>query len=99
MAARRRSHRGKTCTAPFKVPQFTLTVTKAGSGGGTVTSTPAGIDCGADCQEPYNSGTVVTLKATPATGSKFAGWSGHADCSDAKVTMAANKTCTATFRK
>ncbi len=89
----------KTCTATFNLQKFTPKVTKAGNGSGTVTSTPAGIHCGADCQEPYNSGTMVTLKATPATGSTFAGWSGDADCLDGKVTMKVSKTCTATFKK
>src|SRR2546428_5845093 len=53
-----------------------LVVVRAGSGSGTVTSTPAGITCGADCSEPYASGTVVTLTATPAAGSVFTGWRG-----------------------
>ncbi len=86
----------KTCTATFN-SAFTLTVTKSGTGGGTVTSNPAGINCGADCSEPYDGGTVVFLTATPDPGSEFAGWSGNADCSDGVVTMDANKTCTATF--
>ena len=43
---------------------------------GTVTSTPAGIDCGTDCTESYACGTSVQLHATPATGSLFGGWSG-----------------------
>jgi hypothetical protein len=74
-----------------------LSITKAGTGAGTVTSSPAGINCGADCSEPYTSGTVVTLTAAPATGSTFAGWSGDTDCTDGSVTMNASKTCTATF--
>ena len=78
---------------------LTLTVTKAGTGSGTVTSNPAGINCGADCSESYNNGTVVTLTATAAAGSTFAGWSGDADCIDGSVTMTASKTCTATFNK
>ncbi len=53
-----------------------LSVTKAGTGSGHVTSAPAGIDCGADCAELYPAETVVTLSATPAAGSSFAGWSG-----------------------
>src|SRR2546428_403995 len=53
-----------------------LVVVRAGSGSGTVTSTPAGITCGADCSEPYASGTVVALTATPAIGSVFTGWGG-----------------------
>ncbi|MGI8822522.1 MAG: sulfatase family protein, partial [Acidimicrobiia bacterium] len=42
---------------------FDLTVTRAGTGSGTVRSTPAGIKCGTDCTESYASGTSVTLTA------------------------------------
>lgn len=80
---------------PGAPPSFALTVTTTGSG--TVTSSPAGIDCAADCAEFYNSGTVVTLTATPAAGSVFAGFGGHPDCSDGSVTMDSDKACTATF--
>ncbi|MBI5233424.1 MAG: hypothetical protein HY880_03640 [Deltaproteobacteria bacterium] len=76
---------------------YILSVTKSGTGSGTVTSSPTGIDCGTDCSEPYNSGTGVTLTATPSTGSTFAGWSGDSDCSDGYVTMNASKTCNASF--
>ncbi len=94
----------KTCTATFNLPPppppppgtYPLTITKAGTGSGTVTSAPAGINCGSDCSENYTSGTSVSLTATPAAGSVFGGWSG--DCSDTgRVTMNASKTCTATF--
>jgi hypothetical protein len=78
-------------------PSFTLDVTTAGAGSGTVTSSPAGIDCGSDCTEDYTSGTPVTLTPAPNAGSAFAGWSGDADCSDGVVTMDAAKTCTAKF--
>jgi endoglucanase len=76
----------------------TLTVTKAGAGSGTVTSSPAGISCGSDCSEAYASGTSVTLTATPSAGSTFAGWSGA--CSgtgSCGVTMSAARAVTATF--
>ena len=46
---------------------------------GTVTSSPAGIDCGAGhqaCQARYGSGSTVTLSAAPVNGYKFAGWTG-----------------------
>ena len=75
---------------------FTLTVLLAGSGGGTVTSSPAGIDCGSDCTEAYPEGTAVTLTPTSAAGSVFAGWSGDAEC-DGAVAMDADHSCTATF--
>ena len=74
-----------------------LSVEIGGSGGGTVTSSPAGITCGSDCTEGYPQGTVVTLTATPDAGSVFAGWSGDADCADGVVTMQSAKTCVATF--
>ena len=77
---------------------YTLTVAKAGTGSGTVTSSPAGISCGADCSEPYNSGTVVTLSQTATAGSTFAGWSGACTGTGAcQVTMDAAKSVTATF--
>ncbi len=55
---------------------FNLEVSKSGTGGGTVTSSPAGIDCGEDCSEILVGGTSVTLTATPAAGSSFTSWSG-----------------------
>ena len=76
-----------------------LTANVAGSGTGTVTSDPAGIDCGADCTEVYSIDTLVTLTADPGDESHFAGWSGDCSGSDstAAVTMGADKTCIATF--
>jgi hypothetical protein len=71
--------RPRSATATFSVAQVQaapLTVTKAGAGAGTVSSSPAGILCGADCAEDYPLNTAVTLSAAPATGSLFAGWSG-----------------------
>jgi hypothetical protein len=89
----------RICTATFNlepVSKFSLTVAKAGTGSGKVTSSPAGIDCGAACSADFNSGTVVALTATPVSGSTFDGWSG-AGCSTGTVTMNATTTCTATF--
>jgi hypothetical protein len=87
-------------TATFNAaPIYTLAITKAGTGAGSVTSTsPTGIDCGGTCSAQYTSGTNVTLSATPATGSVFAGWSGA--CTGTllcNVTMTANQPVTATF--
>ena len=75
-----------------------LSVTKSGTGIGTVTSNPGGINCGSDCREGYNPGTVVTLTATPTLGSAFAGWSGAcSDTGQCSVTMNADQTVAATF--
>jgi hypothetical protein len=76
---------------------LTLAIAKAGTGIGTVTSSPAGVTCGTSCQARFDFGTVVALTAAAAGGSKFSHWSGDADCNDGTVTMSANKTCTAVF--
>ncbi|RPI28606.1 MAG: hypothetical protein EHM61_04525 [Acidobacteria bacterium] len=90
----------RAVTATFNAVATTraLTISKAGTGQGTVTSTPAGITCGSDCSESYASGTSVTLTAAAGTGSTFAGWSGA--CSgtgSCTVTMDADRAVTATF--
>ena len=82
------------------VTQYLLTVTKSGTGSGTVTDTVPGgtINCGSDCTENYTSGTSVTLTASADSNSVFTGWSGA--CSgtgSCTVTMDNNKTVTATF--
>ena len=93
----------RTCTATFN-PQpvqtpttYILSVAKSGTGTGTVTSTPAGINCGGVCSSAYTNGTTVTLKATAAAGSIFKGWSGSG-CASGVTTMNASKNCTATFQ-
>ena len=80
------------------LPTFALTVVKAGGGSGSVTSTPAGIECGATCTTIFDSGTAVALTAMPATGSLFAGWSGACGgTGSCEVTMNAARSVTATF--
>ena len=85
-------------TSPPAPNTFPLAVLKAGTGQGTVTSAPPGIDCGADCGESYTQGSVVTLTATPAAGSTFTGWSGACTgTGSCVVTMNAAQSVTATF--
>jgi len=76
----------------------TLTVVKDGTGRGTVTSAPAGINCGVDCSEQYSTTTQVTLSATAAAGSVFTGWSGACSGTGAcVVTLDSDTTVRATF--
>ncbi|HKB09583.1 MAG TPA: CHRD domain-containing protein [Vicinamibacterales bacterium] len=86
--------RGQIGAAPV------LTVTRSGTSS-TVTSSPGGVACGADCVEAFDSGTTVTLAAAqPPPGSYFAGSSGGG-CSGTinpcTVTMSADTAVTATF--
>ena len=79
--------------ASFAQITDTLAIAKAGSGQGSITCD------GAPCASTYPEGTALTLAASPASGSTFAGWSG-AGCSGAgacQVTLAADTTITATF--
>jgi len=80
--------------------QSTLTVVKAGAGQGTVTSSPAGIDCGSSCAHAFDTGTLVRLTAAPAAGSSFAGFTGTG-CAGAAATCTAtvdeSRSVTATF--
>jgi hypothetical protein len=80
-------------------PLVPLTVATVGEGNGTVTSDPAGIECGSDCEEAYEVGQLVDLTAVPAPGYSFSGWSG-AGCSGTgpcEVTVAEAEEVTASF--
>jgi hypothetical protein len=77
---------------------YTLDVAVSPSGSGTVTSKPAGIDCGSDCAESFKAGSSVTLTAAPVPGSTFQGWTGCSSATtECTVTMGSNRTVTAEF--
>ena len=77
---------------------YKLTVTKSGTGSGSVTSTPAGIDCGSTCEANFDDGASVTLTATAASGSTFTGWSGPCTgTGTCSVTMNEARSVTASF--
>lgn len=82
-------------------PGHTLTVTEAGTGGGSVTSGDGAISCPSVCSNFYTSAAPVTLTATAAAGSTFAGWGG--DCSGTtptcQLTMNSNRAVSATFTR
>lgn len=76
--------------------QFILGVGVTGSG--SLSSSPAGIVCGADCDEVFDAGTRVTLTATPGAGFQLAAWGGACSGSGGcAVTMDAAKNVTAEF--
>jgi hypothetical protein len=62
--------------SPAPPATATLTVTRGGAGSGSITSMPAGIDCGATCNHAFPQGTTVTLTEATAAESVFAGWDG-----------------------
>ena len=76
-----------------------LTVQLTGTGSGTVTSTPAQVNCtSGTCPYQVGTGTTLLLHAEPANGSTFTGWSnactGTTDCS---LLMSGAKTAVANF--
>ncbi len=89
----------RSVTATFNVaPLVSLSVTKAGTGSGTVTSSPAGINCGTTCTAGFGGNAAVTLTATPASGSVFAGWSGSCTgTGNCALMMNQTRSVTATF--
>jgi uncharacterized repeat protein (TIGR01451 family) len=89
----------RSVTAEF-TPTFTLTVQKTGSGNGTVTSSPAGINaCGATCTADYLDGTIVELTANIGPDTDFLGWGGACSGTGAcQVTMSAARSVTANFK-
>lgn len=94
----------RTVTATFIVlppptpvaREFELTVTR--TDGGQISSSPAGIACGATCAHPFTEGSRVALSATPDPGFFFASWSG--DCSGSaacSVSMSRARAVSAAF--
>jgi hypothetical protein len=97
----------RSVTASFTAPtqNYTLTVGGSGTGSGSVTSSPNGINCSitagstsGTCSASFTDGTSVTLTATAASGHSFSGWSGA--CSgtgSCTVSMTQSRSVTASF--
>lgn len=101
-AGLRASYPGTAPPPPPPPATVGLTVVRTGTGSGTVTASPAGIVCGADCSEAYPSGTPVSLSASAASGSKFTGWTGGGCAgtgSTCELTVTTATTVTATFSR
>jgi uncharacterized repeat protein (TIGR02543 family) len=83
------------------VTNFVLSLTKRGTGSGSIVSSPVGLNCGTVCAAPFARNTKVTLTAVEGPLTDFAGWSGA--CSGFKaqsvctVTMSQARAASATF--
>lgn len=92
----------KSVTATFSQNPV-LTVNFAGTGTGTVTSTPAGINCGTVCAASFARDTQVVLTVTPAADSTVSSWSGcdsvSLDRRTCTVNMTGNRTVTVTLTR
>ena len=92
----------KNASAMFKSPFVKVMKDGSGASYGTVTSTPAGISCGTDCDQPYglNSGVALTasVPAPPNDNARFTGWSGACTGSGAcNITTTGEHVVTANF--
>jgi hypothetical protein len=87
----------RTGGQPATFPLTVRAIQKAG-GSGTITSTPAGIDCGSTCTATFPAGSIVTLRATRNFGA-FLGWGGarSTKAETCSVVMDASTHLTATF--
>jgi hypothetical protein len=75
-----------------------LTVNFAGTGSGTISSSPAGLGCSSTCSTSFPSSTTITLTATPS--GTFGGWTGCDSVAGMVCTVSnlnANRTVTVTF--
>ncbi|WP_291931208.1 trypsin-like serine protease [Limnohabitans sp.] len=91
-----------TVNARFELASVIVSLAKQGTGQGSVSSNQSGLNCGASCTALQSvsvaGGTAVTLNATPASGSDFAGWSGPCTgTSTCSFTASGSTTVTATF--
>jgi hypothetical protein len=93
----------RNVTARFDIAQPRVIV--AGSGSGTVTSQPQGINCSVtgtgttgECAAEFSLGGTVTLSAAPAAGWRFSAWSGACSgASTCQLQMSQDRSVTATF--
>jgi len=78
-------------------PPQNVQLTVAVTGSGTVTSSPAGINCPTTCTASFASGTSVTLTATAGSGSQFGGYSGACSGASCQLVLSSNQSVSATF--
>ncbi len=93
------------CTSESTAPNQPLALALGGTGDGTVTSTPAGINCtvtggnqSGSCSGSFDPEAVINLSAQPAAGSTFNGWgSGCSGTGTCTVVMSQPRSVTGTF--
>ena len=83
---------------PAAAATVTVEIVRGGTGHGTITSTPAGINCtmgpngpSGTCEAQFEEGTKVRLKATAAPNSKFVGWAPTRTCPKPTFTVQAGE--------
>lgn len=87
----------RSATATCSLKTYTLSVTKDGKATGSVSSSPAGVECGATCEGTYKHGTEVTLDAEPGLIAAFIEWGGACTGTTCTFTMTGDTTVNATF--
>ena len=101
------SQSGNSCTVLLMSPatsvsaafadQPVLTLSLLGDGTGSVTSSPAGIDCPGTCSASFPAGTTVYLNEQAGTNSEFTTYGGACSGTSCSLTLSANETVTAYF--
>jgi phospholipase C len=88
-------------TANFNAVQnaAVLNLSLAGTGVGTISSNPSGVNCAPTCSASFASGTKVTLTETAGPNSSFVGWTGGCSGNSltCALTMNTSQQVTATF--
>jgi Divergent InlB B-repeat domain len=92
----------KSVTATFETTgggDVTFALDVAVTGQGSVSSAPAGIECGSSCRASFNANSSVTLTAAPAAGQLLSAWGGacSGQAASCQVSMSAARSVTATF--
>ena len=79
-----RVDQNRTVTAIFEKATVHLNISKSGTASAinsaTITSLPAGINCGSDCSNEYDNGANVSLTCSPDAGYECTNWVGAPNC-------------------
>ena len=88
-------------TVSSDATSYTVDIKTEGTGSGTVTSNPSGIDCGGTCSSGFLLSTPLVLTASASSGSSFTGWGGacSGSASTCTVPLLGDRSVTATFTK